>query len=540
MYFDLNKLYTVLKNYNNIIIYGTGVYSNTIYPKLCLMGLRERIKAFVETERPKVDSIDGIPIYNIYEIKHDDNTVILLAVSEKHNNEIASIVEKLGIKNHISLCKYEKKTEEVCADLSDATWEQWKERIIDWYIFSKGKKEEFFNRNLVRNHVDKLETCRAQKNNKQIVFIVGFGSPRIIKIINALCKRGYSIILLTYGSWIHNYEEKAIDKLPVLRKHCETIEELLYQALKFTPQVYYFRPTWGDCSWLTVMLNLKSVYGKIIIDIHDVLKGTYYLDITEKQFEDERKSLENADGIVWRYFAKEYLETKYGYKYNGRSIQFLDCCYGEKRPIKKNNDKKIKICYVSATIGSFLYKYTKTGNLIHPANFEDIFGVLGNDRRVEYHVFVGILSEEEKIKLDMLEQQYTNFKYFHNVDIETLLNTISGYDYSCQLSRGELSEDESLYKEYNQIYESGAYIISATNRYYDYIDAGLPIITNWPKNMCEYLSKYGVFIDMDIETLNIDQLIQEKEKYKENVYMARKELSIDNQIGKLIQFIDDI
>ena len=341
MYFDLNKLYSVLKNFNNIIIYGTGVYSNAIYPKLCLMGLKERIKAFVETGVPEKDFIDDIPIYSVYEIEQEDNTIMLLAVSEQYNDEIVSIVEKLGIKNHISLCKYEKKTEDVCAALSDTTWEQSKEYIVDWYVFSKGKKEEIFNRNLVKNHIDKLETCRTKKNSKQIVFIVGFGSPRIIKIINALCKRGYSIILLTYGPWIHSYEKKSIDKLPVLRKHCETIEELLYQALKYTPQVYYFRPAWGDCSWLTVMLNLKSVYGKIVIDIHDVLKGTYYLGISEKQFEDERKSLENADGIVWRYFAKEYLETKYGYKYSGKSIQFLDCCYGEKRLIKKNDDKKM-------------------------------------------------------------------------------------------------------------------------------------------------------------------------------------------------------
>ena len=84
------------------------------------------------------------------------------------------------------------------------------------------------------------------------------------------------------------------------------------------------------------------------------------------------------------------------------------------------------------------------------------------------------------------------------------------------------------------------YTNSVRNAYFDFISAGLPVITTQGKRLWDYLSTYDITVKMFLEDLDIDYLKQHKAYYKENVKEARKDLDIDKQISGLIQFIKEV
>ena len=66
--------------------------------------------------------------------------------------------------------------------------------------------------------------------------------------------------------------------------------------------------------------------------------------------------------------------------------------------------------------------------------------------------------------------------------------------------RKKIPEQESI----DNVYYGSTYINSISNRYLDYLDAGIPIIGTHPRKQCKYLEEYGVIVQMDLSNLNID------------------------------------
>lgn len=118
MYFYLDKIYNEINKYDYITIYGTGLYAKIIYPKLCLMGLKEKIKSFVVSGKPEKQYIDGIPVYSVIEVEQKTDEVFLLAVSKKWDSEIRTVLKKYELYNYISLCEYERNSERASSIVS--------------------------------------------------------------------------------------------------------------------------------------------------------------------------------------------------------------------------------------------------------------------------------------------------------------------------------------------------------------------------------------------------------------------------------------
>lgn len=89
-------------------------------------------------------------------------------------------------------------------------------------------------------------------------------------------------------------------------------------------------------------------------------------------------------------------------------------------------------------------------------------------------------------------------------------------------------------------YYGSAYINSVSNRFFDYLDANIPIIATRPKKLCDYFESFRVIVKMDISNINIEYLKKHRILYKENVKKAKKEFLIDNQIYKLINFFNEL
>ena len=311
MFFLIDDLYNKLNKSSEILIYGAGLYANEVYPVLKKMGLKTKIKSFVVTSTEhELEEIDGIPVraFDEERILNLESYTLLIAVNKKNSYEILESLQENKFQTIVLLIDYILLNIE---ELGRVSQELFLKYIIDGYIWKEAKTIEEFRtkRNNIRELISKRESEDVDK--KTIVFIIGSPNPRLLKIIGALIRRGYKITALGYGTWgVYDKLTKAeLLSYSIEFFQCENILELLYFSIRHKPIVYYFEPMWGDCSWANIMIRHESLFGKVVISLYDVLNDSY-VQASDYQKILERYCLENASGIVWRYFSKEFYKTE--------------------------------------------------------------------------------------------------------------------------------------------------------------------------------------------------------------------------------------
>lgn len=94
-------------NYQNIIIYGEGIVGRRTFQELKRIGIENRVLCFVKSEKkfePYI--IDGIEVRSVYDVQqYYKNTVFLLAVGDRHMQEIKATVKQLRIKHYLDARK---------------------------------------------------------------------------------------------------------------------------------------------------------------------------------------------------------------------------------------------------------------------------------------------------------------------------------------------------------------------------------------------------------------------------------------------------
>lgn len=538
MHILLNNLYNEIRQFSQIVIYGAGNYAHLIYSELKKAGLKEMISFFVVTNQDKREYLDGIPVKSVSEISAawKENCAVLLAVSEVYENEISRILQEFHFVRIIKLTDYMLQDHEFIDRLRQQTDEQFIESIIQEYVW---------------NHIDSIQqldvkmenvrNCIVQKDKKNIekntiVYISGYLNARSAKIIGALVRKKYKLIVLEYGFY-NELIRSEIMSYNIQFIPCRDLIEVFLMALQYKPFVYYYEPVWSDSSGPEIMIRHKNMFGRIVFAAYDVLNDGY-VKVTDKQKLMERYCLENADGIVWRWFSKDFLEEKKGFVYKGKSIQFLDYCGGYQIDQSEKSEKILKICFVVWGIHIFLDKTVlkNDGRYIEHARMDTILARIGNRKDCLFHVFVGQYDSSDQEKLTLLEQQYSNFKVFYEIKHNNLVEQLAKYDYGCLLSTDgeEIPEMESI----DNIYLGSAFQNGVMNKYFDYLDAGIPIIATGHKKYCDYFEQLGVLVKMNVSNLDIDYLKEKVMFYRKNVERVREDLFIDNQIDRLIEFFE--
>lgn len=530
MFFEISRLCKDLDE--NIIIYGIGCYAQDIYGKFCNLLFEQKVKGFVVTGVAEGRYFFNKPVYQISELMdyYIDET-ILVAVSEKYKVEISKELERLELKKIIYLSDYEYK--------NNSTWEYYKHKNKSEYMY-------YIQNWMLNNKYSTMDCCalgqRIEKKDKQIVYIIGMemALPRHLKIIKALKKHNYEIIVLCYGDIKGKVVGKELSACQIIIKYCSVIEELMCEMLKYNPLLYFIGPAWGDCSWANIVIQQKKMFGKIVITIYDVFNdGLLFASKQQKQM--ERYALEKADGIVWRWFSKEQLE-KQGMEFDGKSIQFLDYCTSDfeidDEVHLENVHKELKLCFVCGHPDYFFEEYESMAKgYIVNAKIQDILKKI-KGKQCCFHLFAWNMGEYAKKKCKELELKYENFRVFMGYEHQDILKRIQEYDYGCFLCTGGevIPDDMSVDGRYLGITHKDA----VSNKFFDYLDAGLPIIATLQRTLCDYLEEYGVLIKMNIDNLDIQYLQKNRYYYKEMVKQAKIELSIERQIPRLIYFFDSV
>lgn len=534
MLFLISDLIKSLNEFQKIIIYGAGMYASEVYPYLKRAGMKEKIITFVVTERENnIETIDEIPIkrFDDFEFANQENICVLISVSNRFVSEIEEKLKTKKLKNILRLVDFE------LSNLKNVSDEKFLKGIIEKNIWNyvNSMQEAAKEEQRINDYLEKRNRFNSDK--KQIVFIVGNLSVRIVKIINALIEKGFNLILLRYG----NIENKlSLDELLVKKLtyiECMGIEMLFFQAIQYNPIVYFFEPIWGDCSWAEIMIRHEKVFGRVVISLYDVLNDGYAF-VSDKMKYTEKYVLENASGVVWRYYSKEYLEKEKGFFFKGKSVHFLDYCTGYQIKRKQEENLYLKLCCVTGDLHPFFCDSKVSGCYIREAQFVKILNKIGNRTDCIFHVFTGQASQENKQLCDSLEKQYKNFKVIYGTKHDELIEKISAYDYGCFLFDGEDEIPNTLTVD-NKYYGS-QYINAVSNRYFDYIDAEIPLIGTRPLKLCHFFDKYGVIVKMNLTDLNIGYLLQNKVEYKKRVKKAKEELLVGKRISTLINFFNNI
>lgn len=539
MYFKSKFLCEALNQYQKIVIYGTGNFAHEIYPQLIKYGLKEKIVCFTQTQRNEDETlIDGIPVISIAQLNYDKSEcVVLIAVSELYKEEIERTLFEYKYSNIISLTDFQVDYNDFMKDYSYLTsFEEYCGYIADWYVKNHGESQE--NKIVMQELLDKGQYINREKNNDLIIMICGHLSARTIKIAGALKRKKYEIIMLSYFDGANPWYLDELEKINIQLYQCRNVIEMMYYALQYYPLIYFFEPCWGDCTWTEIMLKNKKHFGKVVLALYDVMNDGY-TGLKEQQMQTEKYSLEHADGIVWRWFSKEYLEEK-GFKYQGKSIQFIDYCSHETlNDISYESDSTIlKLCMVVGYGDEVVDNRIYATSYIEWARINEILEKIGNREDCILHFYVGGLSDSNIIQCKEYERQYGNFKFYLATEHEELMGKLSSYDFGCDIYTDgqELLDDSPMGKDYY----GSSYRNSIRNSYFDFLNAGLSIITTNAAKMWDYLSEYNIVVKMNLSNLDIEYLKQNKQYYKKMAREARKQLDVDAHIIKLIQFFEEI
>lgn len=538
MYFRIKLLCETLNQYKKIIIYGAGNFAREIYLQLNNCDLKKKIVCFAQTKKAELENIEDIPVMEIGEITcNRKECVVLIAVNELYVNEIKQILLNYGYLNIVSLCDYRvsyKMTEEAFGRLS--TFDEYCEQIADWHVKTHiGSSDKEIILTGLKN---RGRYVNEKKELKLIVMICGHLSPRTIKIIRALKQKQYTVIMLSYCLEENKWCIDELNKLNIDICRCSCIEEMLYKALSYCPLVYYIEPRWGDCLWPEILFRNKKYFGKMVLGLYDILNDGY-TGQPENKLETEKKALKNADGIVWRWFSKEYLEQK-GLVFQGKSIQFLDyCSYQDDRIVPQNNSSSaLKLCAITGYGDEYVEERKFTSKYTVWAIVSEILAVIGNRKDCIFHFYAGGFLDDRNIEcLEEYEKKYNNFRFYINTEYGKLLKRLKDYDFGCEftINKEEAPDEFPMGDYYGSICRN-----SIRNAYFDFLEAGLPVITTWSSKMWEYLSPYKIVIKMDLSNLDIDYLKKNRNYYKQEVRKAQKELDINNQIIRLIHFFKEI
>lgn len=544
----VDRLKEDLKEYKKILIWGTGVYGKSIYCSLCDEGFKEKIQCFIVSSKSDTLEVDGKSVVSIEQLDvFDEESVILLAVlNPQYIREIRERMQGIEHPQVIELrdyCEisYNKSLSEEISALQNESFGIMLEWMTECYLSNhKGDKSNF---TLTRNYLCNLASNRTCSSEKYILFIVGSVYIRIAKIAGALMRRGYTVKILKLNTdHSQSVGEQMIIEKEISIDYCQSIAELLYKALEEKPYIYYIDPPLRYAALAMFMIHNKDKFGKIIFGEYDVNKVMMLSVLPEREVVLEQYALENADGVVWRYTARDYLKEKFGYHYKGKSIQFYDYCE-DCLPSNKweAHDSILKLCVLPTLLKAFMAKRGTGSEYTHEANLYEMIELIKDRNDCQLDIYSWSASEELTKTCREIEKCHTNIRFYFHVNHSELIERMKQYDYGVITTKEgkvlQFYEQES--PTCNFVTEAD-YFFAGNNKHFDFLAAGLPIIARSPKEQIEYLSQYGVVVNMGVENFDIEYLKDNKEKYHRQVAAALPSLLIDNHIIKLIDFIEEV
>lgn len=389
----------------------------------------------------------------------------------------------------------------------------------------------FYFRYVVRRISEEMSCKKFIPNRKQVVLVDAHATIRGGKIAWGLYKSGMEVIVIISRDRRGIYTTEGRDKNCHKIILYDSINEALFFCTQYHPLVYHVLVNFNVGYELAVKL-IQHKIGKIVFDNYDGLKGFYaerVCDANEKKLKiyQEKYCLEHADGICCRNLSSQYHKHHLGYKIIGKRVLFLDYCWDN---IKESNNNK----NIAADEELLIYN----SQCVLPP--KEIWGgevyssYHPEARNYRYYLFIGFSSNvrTKDSPMDQVIKRAKNNPFFNvsnRVPYKQLLRIGTRMHY-IDLITGKQENMTEVYQ--NEI------PYSCSNRFFDAIDCGTPIICRGLLLIEKYLErrKMAYIVQGD----DLDNRIKElKENYNElhnSMGKYRNELSIKSNIPRLVKF----
>lgn len=526
--YQMLKLRRYIQNYSKVVLYGAGVWAKEFLSYARKYDIK--IEYIVVTDKKmNEERLENIPIYLLIEKSDElqsENILVLVAVSALYEEQIEGILSAYEQINYACLSMFDRRINGIGIKSENSKDENIL-MLADWYVENEGLHEEAVDE-ICEQISARLEET---KNKKNIAFVIGDGSPRAIKIAKALLLKNYNItLLLLPGIGLRKVCAEGYRQLNAIR--CDTLEEVVYRIIDSGCGLIHFFSNATTCKNCYNLIQIREILPPIVFDQYDILNEMYTDEYHPAHIKEwkvyERFCLENADAICNRGYEIPYL-IKCGYAINGEVLHFNDYCENEKIiEKKKENEEEIHICYVGYWAVEECFKGT-------PFGCWDMLIEWCEKNCCHLHVYPSEWKEVEYKKYCELSS-YNHYFHLHKpIPFNQLGEEIKEYDYGIMPMTADFRTREVIARNTRE-----KMIYATTNKYFDYLDAGIPIIGATSLELVKDLNKYDIILEWTIEDYDIQIMREKCNDLKENVVLAQKELQMRNQIGRLIDFYESL
>ena len=516
-----------ISQYDEIILYGTGNYAHLL--SNYLRQAKKTIKCCIETVK-KRDFFEGeIPVYSIDDVRNveisDSEKIIIVAVRRPYSQEIKWELKLREINNYILLEDYLRNWNWAFLEMNNLNNKEFMRDVGEWLILNGKRKWEDLL--CIEKEIDQL--VKKKKEKKKLVFLVSVITPRIIKIIGALQPREYSITVILFSEKsCAPFFEKALVDTGVSVLVCHSEAETIYTVWKERPFAIHIFNHGGDFNKVRYnMIRRKELFSPIVYEVYDIMNHMY-INVNSNALYEEKFCIENADGVVNRGYELKFLEEQCGFKISGKKIQFLDYCNDTDVKLSQCRNTELSICYAG--------HFTTSRNYPDPFSTAwDYLIELCEKKHCHFHIYASNYDEREHEEYVYLEKKLDYFHFHEPVPFENLREEIRKFDYGVLPLRKDALDQDIIGRttKYKLKY-------AVTNKFYDYLDAGLPIIAYGDRFFCKEFEDRGVLLYRPVEEYDFDEFAWKKIEMKNRVLSVQKEMQISKHINRLCSFYDSI
>ena len=527
MEINIARLNTIITEYSSFALYGCGEIAKETFGALLKLN-KEPVFCLV-TDKSNSESVfqDRIPIYSIAEKEEQirkEDILLILAVNERNKSEIQVLLQNYNITEYISIAECERNSLPYIEYFENLSEENRIKEIASSYI------DVCQNYNIsVKEETLKIKRCieKGEYDSQKIVFVIGALTPRVIKVARALIDLNYKIeVYFGPRATLQEICISELNNLGIECNKCRSYEELIYYLLTSRGKAIHLFTNRGHSYFDKMIIGFKNLLSPIVYDEYDII-GAFYTNEPQEIIDNEKYCLENAAGICNRGFEIEYLREKHNYDIQGSFIQLHDCC----NDIQYNNagisEDELSLCYVGQVLDQRKWP-----------EFAEGFRELADRCKINkchFHVYPHRWDTKEHVFYMDIEGNNEYFHFHKPVSHEQLCKEISLYDYGVwPLMRKVLKQKTFVYNTKEK------HIYAATNKFFDYLDAGLPIIAPAPRKLLQCLEPMGLLLEWAVDEYDFDELRRRKKGLKENVILEREKLKMSNQIHKLVDLYESV
>jgi uncharacterized protein (UPF0262 family) len=419
--------------------------------------------------------------------------------------------------------------------LASRVHELWDDRVELLRLYDglpRGPYDKSDSRSEVLRNVSMLSPFRPAED-RLVVIISDCPRSREAKIGYALKHAGQRTVLL------HRYAP-TFDTSQSFEHVCHYANEweALRLACDYSPVIYHVMV---NSDYRVAKLFLRHRPGRVVVDSYDLIAGMYtdqflsaHPDFAE-EIDRERYCLEHADGVCCRSREADVLERNLGYHIR-RRLLFPDGCWNNADCSAPGRTEELHIAY-AGTVDAGLERRARFAAC--GCNLELARGL--TQQGLHFHVFAASAPTCEDSDATFavyceLERTSPYFHFHRTVAADALVQALSCFNAAI-----------SVYPE--MAVPTGAPLgltpdklrCCTSNKFYDYIDAGLPIIHNADagSHLAGIAGQYGIginvrgrpFVEWGRRLREVDLAA-----VRVRVLKAREEYDVRRHVGSLVDF----